>query len=79
MYTINDFLNCRPVLHLGISKVLGFLMIRDTVVHAFYHFCDMSLITACAIFCSLKFHVVCTCTFFGDTIYPLKNRKMIKI
>jgi hypothetical protein len=23
--------------------------------------------TACAIFCSLKFHVVCTRTFFGDT------------
>ena len=39
----------------------------------------MSLITACAIFCSLKFHVVCTCTFFGDTICLLTNRKMIKI
>jgi hypothetical protein len=39
----------------------------------------MSLITACAIFCNLKFHVVCTCTFFGDTICLLTNRKMIKI
>jgi hypothetical protein len=39
----------------------------------------MSLITACAISCSLKFHVVCTCTFFGDTICLLTNRKMIKI
>jgi hypothetical protein len=26
------------------------------------------MINACAIFCSLKFRVVCTCTFFGDTI-----------
>ena len=33
----------------------------------------------CAIFCILKFHVVCTCTFFGDTICLLTNRKMIKI
>jgi hypothetical protein len=39
----------------------------------------MSLITACVIFCSLKFHVVCTCTFFGETICLLTNRKMIKI
>jgi hypothetical protein len=39
----------------------------------------MSLITACAIICSLKFHVVCTCTFFGDTICLLTNRQMIKI
>jgi hypothetical protein len=39
----------------------------------------MSLITACAIFCSLNFHVVCTCSFFGDTICVLTNRKMIKI
>jgi hypothetical protein len=30
-------------------------------------------------FCSLKFHVVCTCTFFRDTICLLTNRKMIKI
>jgi hypothetical protein len=49
------------------------------VTHILYHFCDMSLTTACAIFCSLKFHVVCTCTFFGDTICLLTNRKMIKI
>jgi hypothetical protein len=43
------------------------------------HFCDMSLITACEISCSLKFHVVCTCTFFGDAICPPTNRKMIEI
>jgi hypothetical protein len=48
-------------------------------MHALYHFCDMSLITACVIFCSLKFHVVCTCTFLGDIICLLTNRKMIKI
>jgi hypothetical protein len=51
---------------------------HSVVTHGLYHFCDMSLITACAIFCSLKFHVVCTCTFFGDTICLLTNRKMIK-
>ena len=28
---------------------------------------------------SLKFHVVCTCTFFGDTICLLTNWKMAKI
>jgi hypothetical protein len=28
---------------------------------------------------SIKFHVVCTCTFFGDTICLLTNRKMIKM
>ena len=28
---------------------------------------------------ALKFHVVCTCTFFGNTICLLTNRKMIKI
>jgi hypothetical protein len=39
----------------------------------------MSLITACAIFCSLKFHIVCTCNFFGHNICLLTNRKMIKI
>jgi hypothetical protein len=44
-----------------------------------YHFCDMCLITACAIFCSVKFHVVCTCTFFGDTVCLLTNQKMIKV
>ena len=27
----------------------------------------------------IKFHVVCTCTFFGDTIWLLTNWKMIKI
>ena len=35
--------------------------LRSVVTNVLYHFCDMSLITACAIFCSLKFHVVCTC------------------
>ena len=37
----------------------------------------MSLINACAIFSSVKFHVVCT--FFGDTICFLTHWKMIKI
>jgi hypothetical protein len=52
---------------------------RSVVTHVLYYFCDISLIAACAIFCSLKFHVVCTCTFFGDTICRLTNRKMTKI
>jgi hypothetical protein len=52
---------------------------HSIVTHVLYHFCDMSLITACEIFCSLKFHVVCTCTFFGDTICLLTKREMIKI
>jgi hypothetical protein len=53
---------------------------HSIVIHVLYHFCDTSLIiTACAIFCSVKFHVVCTCSFFGDTICLLTNRKMIKI
>jgi hypothetical protein len=52
---------------------------RSVVTHVLYHFCDMSFITACVIFCSLKFHVVCTCTFFGDTICLLTNQKMINI
>jgi hypothetical protein len=30
-------------------------------------------------FCNLKFHVVCTCTFFGGTICLLTNRKTIKM
>jgi hypothetical protein len=46
---------------------------HSVVTHVLYQFCDMSLITACAIFCSLTFHVVCTCTFFGDTICLLTN------
>ena len=37
---------------------------HSVVTHVLYHFCDMSLITA--IFCSLKFDVLCTCTFFRD-------------
>jgi hypothetical protein len=52
---------------------------RSVVTHVVYHFCDTSLITACAIFCSLRFHVVFTCTFFGDTVCLLTNRKMVKI
>ena len=48
---------------------------HSVVTHVLHYFCDMSLITACAIFCRLKFHVVCTCTF-GCL---LTNRKMIKI
>jgi hypothetical protein len=51
---------------------------NSVVTHVLYHFCDMSLITACAIFCSLMFHVVCTCIFFGDTVCLVTNRKMIK-
>jgi hypothetical protein len=51
----------------------------SVVTHVLYHFCHTSLITACAIFYSLKFHVVCTCTFFGDTICLLTNQKMIEI
>ena len=39
----------------------------------------MSLITACAIVCSLKFHVVCTCTFLEMPFPPMINQKMIKI
>jgi hypothetical protein len=52
---------------------------HSVVTHVLYHFCDMSLITDCEIFCSLKFHVVCTCTFFGDNICLPTNRKMVKI
>ena len=47
---------------------------HSVVTHNVYHFCDMSLITACA-----KFHVVSTSTFFGDTICLHTNRKMTKI
>jgi hypothetical protein len=49
---------------------------HSVFTYVLYHFCDTSLITACEIFCSLKFHVVCT--FFGDICLPT-NRKMIKI
>jgi hypothetical protein len=38
---------------------------RSVVTYVLYDFCDMSLITYCEIFCSLKFNIVCTCTFFG--------------
>jgi hypothetical protein len=51
---------------------------HSIVTHVLYHFCDTSLITDCKFFC-LKFHVVCTCTFFGDTICLPTNRKMTKI
>jgi hypothetical protein len=40
---------------------------------------SVSLITACVIFCRLRFHVIYTCTFFEDTVCLLTNRKMIKI
>jgi hypothetical protein len=40
----------------------------------YYHFCDTSLITDWEIFCSLKFRVVCTCTFFGDMHYLSPNK-----
>jgi hypothetical protein len=52
---------------------------HSVVTHVLYHFCDTSLITACVIFSSLKFRVGCTCTFFGDTICLMTNRKMMKI
>jgi hypothetical protein len=39
----------------------------------------MSLIMACEIFCSLKFHVVCTCTFFGNTICFVKMIKIVTL
>jgi hypothetical protein len=53
---------------ISIEKQIPFLAKNFTkgyhsdVTHVLYHFCDMSLITTCAI-CSLKFQVVCTCTF----------------
>ena len=52
---------------------------QSVVTYVLYHFCDMSLITVCEIFCSLKFHTVCTWTFFGVTIWLPTNRKTIKI
>jgi hypothetical protein len=39
----------------------------------FTTFCDMSLTTACAIFCSLKFHVVYTCTLWRHHLPPDKS------
>ena len=47
---------------------------HSVVPHVLYNFCDTSLITVCAIFCSLKFHVVCTCAFFGDIICLVKSQ-----
>jgi hypothetical protein len=38
-----------------------------------FHFCDMSLITACAIFCSLKFHVVCIYFLSRNHLPPGKS------
>jgi hypothetical protein len=52
---------------------------HSVVTHVLYHFCDMSLITACAIFSSVKFYLVSTCTFFGDTICLHTNPKLTKI
>ena len=49
---------------------------HSVVIHVLYHFCDMCLTTACAIFCSLRFHVVCTWTFFGDTIFFLRQMSL---
>jgi hypothetical protein len=40
---------------------------HSVVTHVLYHFCDMSLITAFVIFCSVMFHVV---YFFGDNHLP---------
>jgi hypothetical protein len=55
-------------------------------MHVLYHFCDMHEFELIFIFellvqfsAVLKFHVVCTCNFFGDTICHLTNPKMIKI
>ena len=39
----------------------------------------MSLITACEIFCNLKFHVVCACTFMGNTICFVKMIKIVTL
>jgi hypothetical protein len=57
----------------------SYKQIQYRFTHVLYHFCDMSLITACDIFCSLKFHVVCTYTLFGDTICLPTNGEIIKI
>jgi hypothetical protein len=46
---------------------------HSVLTHVLYHSYDTSLITACAIFCSLKFHVVRTCSVFGDSICVLTN------
>jgi hypothetical protein len=60
---------------------------HSVVTHVLYHFCDTSLITFGLwnlllwnlnwLLCSLKFHDVCTSTFFGDTICLPTNRKIV--
>ena len=70
---INSKINTHP---LAKNVTKGY---HSVVTDVLYHFCDTSLITDCKMFCSLKFQVVCTCTFFGDTICLPTNRKMIKI
>jgi hypothetical protein len=50
-----------------------------SIKNTFHLWCTYSTLTACEIFCNLKFHIVCTSTFFGDTICLLTNREMIKI
>jgi hypothetical protein len=69
-----QFKNNYPPLAKNLTK--GY---HSVVIHVLYHFSDMSLITACEIFCSLKFHVVCTCTFFGNTICFVKMIKIVTL
>ena len=61
----NVFLG-RTVANPTIKKSKTFLLnkINSAVTHALYHFCDMSLKTAYAIFCSLEFHIVCAHMYF---------------
>jgi hypothetical protein len=47
--------------------------INLVITHVLYHFCDISWITACTIFCSPKFHVVYTCTW-RHRLPPDKSR-----
>jgi hypothetical protein len=46
---------------------------HSVVTYVLYHFRDMSLIKYCEIFCSLKFNIVCTCTFVGDSMHLSPN------
>jgi hypothetical protein len=50
--------------------LLQFVLLQFIV---FCYFCDTSLITACAIFCHLKFHVVCTCAIFESSETPFAS------
>ena len=78
MFFVANILLTKPLKSSNINSKIN---THSVVTHVLYHFCDTSLTTACDIFCSLKFHVVCTCTFFGarDNICLPTNRKMIKI